>query len=360
MEPLKNMYNEAFIDKISTLISEVYAEFNYENFKKSVFNDNYNNLELKERMRHISTTLGKYLPSDYAEALKILMQLNINDTDFTYIIFSDFVEVYGLDNYQLSIPALEHFTKWCSSEFAVRPFIIKYEDQMMAQMLEWTKSENTHVRRLASEGCRPRLPWAIALPKFKKDPSKILPILEALKNDKEEYVRKSVANNLNDISKDNPEIAGSLISTWYGHNKNLDRIVKHGSRTLLKAGNTDIMKIFAYHNPDCIEITNVHFNNEVPFSGELEFSFDIISNDGNIGKLRIEYIIEYVRLKGKSSKKVFKIAEGDYPVTMKSVKKLHSFKPVTTRKYYPGTHGFYIIINGVQKFSGNFELLKEK
>lgn len=356
MEPLKNMYNEKFIDKISNLILKVYLDFDAPSFKNSVFNDKFENLELKERMRHIAQTLGKYLPSDYEQAIDILMKLPIEETGFTYIVFSDFLEVYGLDNYELSVPALKYFTQFCSSEFAIRPFIIKYEDKMMQEMLKWTKSDNVHVRRLASEGCRPRLPWGIALPEFKKNPDKVIKILEELKNDPEEYVRKSVANNLNDISKDNPEIAIKLIKKWYGENKNLNWIVKHGSRTLLKSGNSEIMKIFGYHNPKSISLKNIHIPETVKLSSEFEFSFEIESMEGDIGKLRIEYIVEYVRLKGKKSKKVFKIAEGEYQNKVKLIKKKHSFKPVTTRKYYPGTHGFYIIINGIEKYHTTFEL----
>jgi 3-methyladenine DNA glycosylase AlkC len=154
-------------------------------------------------MMHTSESLHIYLPMEYSESVQILMKAALKFSGFQYMFFPGFIELYGLDEYEQSIKALEIFTQHSSSEFAVRPFIKIYSHKMMEQMELWAESENHHVRRLSSEGCRPRLPWAIALPEFKKDPSPVIPILEKLKNDESEYVRRSVANNLNDISKDN-------------------------------------------------------------------------------------------------------------------------------------------------------------
>ena len=129
-------------------------------------------------------------------------------------VFTDYVEVYGLDDWEASIPALEEFTQQFSAEFAIRPFIVRYPERTMAQMLTWAGHESAEVRRLASEGCRPRLPWGIRLQDLVADPSPILPILERLKNDESESVRRSVANNLNDISKDNADVVLDLLPAW--------------------------------------------------------------------------------------------------------------------------------------------------
>src|SRR5690606_550673 len=144
------------------------------------------------------------LPPDYIEAVGVLKKAAPYFTGLEAMIFPDFVETYGLDHWEASMDALELMTRYSSSEYAVRPFIAKDTERMMAQMLEWAHSDSEHVRRLASEGCRPRLPWAMGLTMLKKDPSPILPILETLKQDESLYVRRSVANNLNDISKDHP------------------------------------------------------------------------------------------------------------------------------------------------------------
>ena len=170
-----------------------------------IFDNNWKDKALKQRMKHISASLHHYLPMQYSDAIQILMKSSSKFRGFQYMFFPGFVERYGLNQYETSIQALEHFTKHSSSEFAVRPFITKYNHKMMAQMEVWAESDNHPIRRLASEGCRPRLPWATALPEFKQDPAPILPILEKLKNDESEYVRRSVANNLNDISKDHPQ-----------------------------------------------------------------------------------------------------------------------------------------------------------
>ena len=219
---LKNLYNDTYINRLSLAIKSSYPNFDTVTFTASVFNDSWEQKELKKRMRHISSTLGLYLTDDYQSNVKILqetfLQMNYN-YGLENMIFQDFVEVYGMDDFDTSMVALESFTVNCSSEFAIRRFIIKYPIQTMRQMKLWTKSNNEHIRRLASEGCRPRLPWAIALPPFKENPTEVLEILELLKDDESEYVRKSVANNINDISKDNPEIVMVLTKSWIAQNK---------------------------------------------------------------------------------------------------------------------------------------------
>jgi len=191
-EILKYRYNANFINSLCDKIQERHADFNRAAFTSAVFDESWEQKELKERMGHIATCLQEFLPQEYDDALKILKPVSEHFTGFEPMIFPDFVERFGVDHYELSINALEYFTRYSSSEFAVRPFIVKHPEKMMQQMLAWADSDNHHVRRLASEGCRPRLPWAMALPDFKNNPSPILPILEKLKNDESEYVRRSV------------------------------------------------------------------------------------------------------------------------------------------------------------------------
>ena len=210
----------------------------------------------------------------------------------------------------------------------------------------WSKSKNEHVRRLATEGCRPRLPWAIALPKFKENPSKILTILNRLKNDESEYVRKSVANNLNDISKDNPKLVIEIAKKWLGKTKETDWVVKHGCRTLLKAGNVDILKLFGYKVWKNIKVNHFSVTKSIKMGDDIFFEFVLNNNNKRLGKLRLEYAIEFVRKNDKISKKVFKISEGDYLELERKVKKKHSFRKISTRQYYPGVHFLSLIVNG--------------
>ena len=173
-EAFKYLYNEKFINSLSLEIKRVYPQFDSRSFCRSIFNKNWDNKELKERMRHISLCLNRYLPKDFSEAIAILKAISRPSSGFEFMIFPDYVELFGLHDFDEAMKALQVFTEASSSEFAVRPFIIKYGDKMMAQMKKWADSENEHHRRLASEGCRPRLPWAISLPVFKKIQSQLL------------------------------------------------------------------------------------------------------------------------------------------------------------------------------------------
>lgn len=358
-ELLKDMYNHESLYDIARIIQSVYDPFQIDDFLKSTMDESWEDLELKARVRKISSNLGKYLPADYEDALAILDKVvGRFDSGFFGILFPDFVEVYGRDekNWRLSIEALERYTPYSSAEFAVRPFIIDHEERMMAQMYAWSKHENEHVRRLASEGCRPQLPWGQALAKFKKDPAPILPILEQLKADPSPYVRKSVANNLNDISKTHPELIEKLAKDWYGKNEDTNWIVKHGCRTLLKKGNREVLAIFGYQNTDCIEVNDYMVNpKSLSIGEELSFSFHILSMEET--KVRLEYAIDYVKANGKRNRKIFQISELSLSKNEKRFyDKKHSFADLTTRKHYPGIHTITLIVNGAERCAEDFQL----
>ncbi|HFL2477309.1 TPA: DNA alkylation repair protein [Clostridioides difficile] len=355
-ELLKNMYNRESLYEVAVAIQSVYNSFKVDEFIKSTMDETWNNLELKARCRKISMSLGMYLPEDYKEALSIL-EKSVTGFYFAFF-FPDFVEVYGQDdiNWDLSISALERNTEYWSSEFAVRAFIIKDEERMMAQMRKWSKHKSEHVRRLASEGCRPQLPWGQAISKFKKDPTPVLPILEQLKTDTSTYVQKSVANNLNDISKTHPDLVISIAKDWYGKNKSTNWIVKHGCRTLLKKGNRDVLALFGYDDTTSINIQDFTLETTSISIGEnLTFSFKILAKKAT--KTRLEYGIDYIKSNGKRNRKIFKISEVSLKENeKKSYMKKHSFADVSVRKHYPGIHSIAIIINGIEKDKLDFEL----
>ena len=230
-EPLKNLYSKELIANLSNEIKKRYPAFDKKAFTKKVFDRDWKDRELKQRMRRIAECLHQHLPVSYKKAISILKPIAKNNSGSEYMFFQDFVECYGLDDFATSIPALEHFTKFASSEFAVRAFILQDEKHMMEQMLHWARSDNHHVRRLASEGCRPRLSWAISLPVFKKDPQPVLAILKTLMNDESEYVRRSVSNNWNETSKDNPDVVLDWAGKCLAKNDNTDRLIKHACRS---------------------------------------------------------------------------------------------------------------------------------
>lgn len=355
---LKDLYNKKLINSLSGELIKIYPCFDDKAFSKLVFGKSWNSKELKQRMRHISQTLHEFLPDDYSKAVNILKPVSEKFSGFEYMFFQDYVELYGLNDFNESMAALECFTKYSSSEFAVRVFIVKHQEEMMVQMEKWAESDNHHVRRLASEGSRPRLPWAMALPEFKKNPAAVIKILKKLKNDQSEYVRRSVANNLNDISKDNPDVTLKIAKQWKGRNMNTDWIVKHACRTLLKDSNKHALRLFGYGNPKSTQLLNFTLSKKVKMGGHIEFSFSLKCYKKNLGMLRIEYAIEFVRINGKARRKVFKISEGDFSGARKDVVKSYSFKPITTRRYYPGIHVLSILINGKEKVRTEFMLHK--
>lgn len=211
-------YNPEFFNRFTALLKREYPAFEPDRFLSLIYDTRWEQEQFKQRIRHITEALRMTLPASYNDALAVLTRMAPQCRGVEYLFFPDFVEAYGLDDWDASIPALERFTPSSSSEFAVRPFIVQDSEKMMKQMLEWARHPDHHIRRLACEGCRPRLPWAMTLDRFKADPSPIMPVLERLKRDSSEYVRKSVANNVNDISKDHPDIVKQLARNWYGEN----------------------------------------------------------------------------------------------------------------------------------------------
>ena len=341
----------------ANVIKEVYPEFNSESFFKSVCDENWAERALKEKMRHTTLCLHKFMPEDFSETVEILKTIVPKVTGFESIVLPDYVEVYGQDNWDISLPALAILTKCGSSEFAIRSFLNKDLKSAMQFMNKWADNEDFKVRRFASEGCRPRLPWGLGVPALKKDPALILPILEKLKNDPEEFVRKSVANNLNDISKDHPELVLDICERWQGTSKNTDWIIKHACRTLLKQGNKRAMLLFGFANPEKMEVEELKISNHLPKIGEeINFSFNLNLKTDKKQKVRLEYIFHFVKSSGKTSPKVFQLKEVEMKPGLHTIIKKHSFKNLSTRKHYTGEHKLEIVVNGVIKSEAKIRL----
>ena len=366
-ESMKNKYyNYDTLRELALRIKAVYPSFQADPFVSGIMDETWDALELKARARRITVNLGKYLPNDYKQALAIIDQVlagyPAGYVDYALTYFPDFVEVYGQDecHWDLSMAALERYTTYSTAEFAVRPFIINHEERMMRQMATWAGHENEHVRRLASEGCRPSLPWGQALPRFKKDPSPVLRILEQLKTDPSLYVRKSVANNLNDISKTHPDLVIKLAKDWYGKHEYTDWIVKHGCRTLLKKGNREVLGIFGFADADSVTVDGFALDTaSVSIGEELTFHFRIEAKSAVT--VRLEYGIDFVKANGKRNRKIFQISEISLAADQKKTyQKTHSFADLSTRNHYPGIHSITLIVNGAERGTLDFELLADK
>ena len=354
----KDKLNYESLREFALVVQSVYSSFQVDDFIKSTMDETWADLELKARGRQICLNLGKYLPADYSEAICIIDKVIVQHSSLVIFCIPDFIEVFGQDekNWDISISAMERYTQYASAEFTVRPFIINHEERMMAQMYVWSKHENEHVRRLSSEGCRPQLPWGQSLPKFKNDPSPILPILEQLKTDPSLFVRRSVANNLNDISKTHPDLFIKLVKGWYGKNEDTDWIIKHACRTLLKKGNRDVLAIFGYDDVGSIDVNGFNLDKSaVPIGGEITFFFTITVKEAT--KVRLEYGIDFVKSNGKRNRKIFQISEIAFKAKQKKhYTKKHSFEDLSTRKHYPGIHSITLIVNGTERGCLDFEL----
>jgi 3-methyladenine DNA glycosylase AlkC len=350
---IKDLFHEETVGLLAGAVQSAYGAFDRETFLARVFDAGWPDRELKERIRHITTILHELLPADYRAALDILRRAMPGAAGIVLWVFTDYVEVYGLDDWEASIPALEEFTQRMSAEFAIRPFIVRYPERTMAQMLAWAGHENAEVRRLASEGCRPRLPWGIRLQALVADPAPILPILEQLKNDESESVRKSVANNLNDISKDHPGVVLDLLRRWQADaaddvHHEVHWIIGHALRTLVKQGHPGALALLGYSSDAEIAVHNLAVEPQsIQIGDEISLSFDIESLAGEPLNLMIDYVVYHLRANGTLSPKVFKLTKkAIQPGELLHIEKKHSLAPVTTRKYYPGEQAIEPKING--------------
>ena len=348
---LKDMFNRESVGILASAIKTEIPDIPKDTFTQKIFNEDWEQLALKERVRHITLILGEMLPDDYQQSLEILKRVlpHLESQGFEKMVFPDFVEVYGLDDWDLSISALEFFTQHISGEFAIRPFINRYPAKTLRVMLGWTNHTHPGVRRIASEGCRPRLPWGMRLTDLVADPAPILPILENLKDDDREEIRRSVANNINDISKDHPDLVVDILSKWQDPgDKDRTKLISHALRTLVKSGHPQALELLGYSSNPEVEIINISLEPQVINLGEeVIFTFEIISTGKEDQKLMIDYIVHFMRANGKQNPKVFKLSQKTInPGELIKITKKHGLKPISTRKYYPGKQTFQPQVNG--------------
>ena len=358
-ELLKNEINQAFVNDLAKDFGKLDPEFNRAKFKRSVMQTPWEQLELKQRMRRISGELRNNMTDDLKVAIPLVVEVSKGYSGLKHLVFPDFIEQFGLDTPDASLDALAKLTSGSSSEFAVRPFINAYPKKTLSKLRLWSRSECEHIRRLSSEACRPRLPWASPLASFKADPKPVLEIILPLLNDSSQYVRKSVANNLNDISKDHPAELISVVTKNKGKSKQVDWVLKHASRTLLKRAEPEILRLFGYTSPSHMKLSDWVSNESVNWGGELAFKFKLSSQNKRLGLIRVEFALSFVKANGSLSRKVFMISQSHCDGLEKHFSKKFSFKPISTRKYYPGTHYLELVVNGKTMAKRSFELASQ-
>lgn len=362
------LFNQKTVEQLARYMQSAYRDFAFEDFvaeNLAVFP----HLELKERITCLSDSLKKHLPADYKKAVEIILKAlppeldnSKTDDDFGEFIIaplSEFVAQNGCieEYYEISMNALFEITKRFSCEDAIRYFINAFPKKTYEQLQELAKSKNYHQRRLVSEGTRLSLPWSKKIGYTKTD---VIPLLDMLYTDPTRYVTRSVANSMNDISKVDADLVIKTLKKWKAAKKQAPKemqfIIKHSLRTLLKQGNEKALAMLGYTEAIHITVKNVVVQKNVSIGENLAFSFTIETDEKSLGKLRIEYAIYYMKANGKQNPKVFKMTEADFSEHQKSFEKKHSFKEMTTRKHYNGEHALGVIVNGKEMVREAFEV----
>jgi 3-methyladenine DNA glycosylase AlkC len=280
--------------------------------------------------------------------------------------YADFIQSYGLDELELSLSAMEQLTPLFTCEFAVRPFLKKFNKETFEFLLRCAESDNEHVRRFASEGSRPRLPWGERLHESVRDPSMGLKVLERLRFDESLYVRKSVANHLNDIAKDHPLVVIKTLKRWQkearGESalKKIDWIIQRALRTLIKEGHAQALDLIGVKTRAQVVCSGLKLSKKKIVTGErIEFEFNLRSLALKKQKIVVDYVVYFVKANGELSPKVFKLKTFELRAKeLVKIKKSHHFKPITTKRYYPGKHRLSIQVNGQECLSSYWHLLE--
>ncbi len=346
--PLKEMFNTAYFERLGKETKTVYPKLQQAAFLKEVMHGNEER-ELNARMRHASITLRKYLPTGFRETVDVLKDLAPRmPTGYTALLYPDLIGVHGLDEPSVSLEALSYFTSFGSSEFAVREFLRRDVKGTLKVMRSWAEDDNEHVRRLASEGSRPRLPWSFRLDAVLKDPKLTTPILERLRADPSPYVRKSVANHLNDFSKDHPAYMIELLRGWGLKHPHTAWIAKHASRTLIKAGDPAALALFAFDTKVKVRAEDLSVSPKRLKLGEvLSIEVNIVSEATRRQPLVIDYAIHYRKANGSTSRKVFKWKEVELGAKASlPIIKRQRIVDMSTRKHYQGAHQVEVLVNG--------------
>ncbi len=394
-EPFKNRFSVSLINEMSVHIANQFESFHKERFiHEATFN--LNDLELKARSLQITSALLKHLPQVtvgsvndiYEKLINSLTPTSLIDEEkaisggqisehgiegwaimpladfiaFSYLVLNEHSEVGSSQQqktFVIAMQTLKEMTKRFTTEFAIRHLIKAAPEQAISLLNSWLDDKNYHVRRLISEGSRPRLPWGIQLSEFVADPTPLLPLLEALKDDDELYVRRSVANNMNDIAKDHPELVAKLTSSWLNpKNKQRLQLVKHACRTLIKNGNPTILSALGFSEIQLESAKLTVDNPRLLFGNSIQLVLTLNSTLNHDQAMNIDYRIHHQKANGTTSPKVFKWKTTTLKAnTSINIIKKHTVKHVTTRTYYPGIHKIEVLINGHVVCSNAFELV---
>lgn len=361
-EPLKHLIGPQTVRDTANAVARAWPPFDRDRFLAEVLAE-IDALELMQRGQCIADALSRHLPKDFTKAVTILQDClpkpeHPGLNGWALLSFNQYIAAHGRGHLEVSLNLLKSLTPHFTGEFGIRPFIADEQDKALAIISRWVDDPNHHVRRLASEGTRPRLPWAMRLPALVKDPAPLLPILEALIDDGEDYVRRSVANSLNDIAKDHPDLVADFVER-YRQQATKERLwlLKHASRTLVKKGHAKALANFGYAPLRDVTATLAVSQTEIVFPGELTFGIHLENGSENSVSVLIDYAIHHQKKDGSLSPKVFKGKSLQLaPGATHLVERRHAFRPITTRVYHPGHHRIEILLNGASTAAADFVL----
>lgn len=328
----------------------------------------YEALELLPRARQVAAALRQHLPDDYPTAIGILLASagprlerthDVGMGAFLYLPHVFFVAEYGLGDFEVSMLAQYELTQRFTAEFSLRAFLVHHRDATLAHLAAWTQDPNLHVRRLVSEGTRPRLPWAPRLREFQRDPAPVLALLERLKDDPELYVRRSVANNLNDIGKDHPQQLVQTARRWLrGATPERRWIVGHALRSAIKRSDPGALQVMGFGAPATVKLRAISIAPAKPrLGGAVTIGFELHNPGKRPERVLADLRVHFIKANGRSSAKVFKMmATTLAPGSRVALRKTIRLAQMTTRKPYTGRHRVEAVLNGAARVLGNFDL----
>jgi hypothetical protein len=349
------------------MVKAVHPRFDVDAFLHDTL-PGYEALALMQRGKHMARALQRHLPAEYPDALGILLasagQAHGRDpglslASFLFLPHTLFVAEFGLGHFELSMQAHHALTQRFTAEFSIRPFLIHHTEATLERLMDWTHDPSEHVRRLVSEGTRPRLPWASRLPAFQRNPKPVLALLERLKDDPAHYVRRSVANNLNDIGKDHPDLLADTGRAWL-KDATAERqwVVQHALRSAIKRGEPGALAALGFGTSADVLIGQSNITpRRAVIGGKVAVTFEVTNSTAKPQRVLVDFAVHYIKANGASRAKVFKLKTLHLaPFETQGVGKRISLAEMTTRKHYPGLHRVDVMLNGNSQLLGSFDL----
>lgn len=354
MEPFKNSFNKTTVIDLSQRLHKIEPNFDRKSFERFIMEE-LESLELKDRVKRISNGFKREfdnLKFSYHKSLTLLLKLLKGKeglTGFQVWPISQFVEDFGQENLKSSLKTFSPITKAFTSEFCIRPFIDKYPEEIYEYLENLTRSSCEHERRFVSEGIRPNLPWGLKSRYVISNLQRNLSLLEKLKHDKSPYVIQSIANHLNDISRLDEKLYFKTVKKWSKDPSVHSKVIRHSSRTLLKKGHPEALKLHGYNPKLKLGLSRLKLAPKKIREGEkFNLSFNLfIDSKNDLEKVLVDYLIHFPKKDGSYSIKAFRMK--DFKAnTQRNIQfdKLIHFKKVTTRKHYLGKYFVEIQVNG--------------